>query len=94
MSVTGAGNRRVRDAGIVIGLLAPGPHNAITDVPGVRVGHRTVWRGDPGGTEPVARTGLTAIIPHQGDLFRERLYAGQAVFNGYGEMTSKIVIDE
>ena len=94
MSATNAGKRRARDAGIVIGLLAPGPHNAITDVPGVRVGHRTVWRGDPGGTEPVARTGLTAIIPHQGDLFRERLYAGQAVFNGYGEMTSKIVIDE
>src|SRR5437588_6810256 len=61
MSVTDAGKRRARDAGIAIGLLAPGPHNAISDVPGVRVGHRTVWRGNPGGTEPVARTGSIQV---------------------------------
>lgn len=77
-----------------MGALPPGLLNAITDVPGVRVGQRTVWRGDPGGGEPVVRSGVTAIWPHGGDLFRERVYAGVSVFNGYGEMTSNIVIDE
>jgi D-aminopeptidase len=78
---------RARDLGIVVGGLQPGPLNAITDVPGVRVGHTTVRAGD-------ARTGVTAIWPHDGDLFRERLYAGIDVLNGYGEMTSRTVIEE
>jgi D-aminopeptidase len=60
----------------------------------VRVGHTTAWRGESGGDEPVVRSGVTAVIPHPGDLFRERLYAGVSVFNGYGEMTGNIVIDE
>lgn len=85
---------RVRDLGLQIGALPTGRLNAITDVPGVRVGHRTVWRGDPGGPDPVIRSGVTAIWPHDGDLFRERVYAGHSVLNGYGEMTSNIVIDE
>lgn len=51
-------------------------------------------RGEPGGSDPVIRSGVTAVIPHPGDLFRERVYAGVSVFNGYGEMTSNIVIDE
>jgi D-aminopeptidase len=85
---------RAREVGISIGYLPTGPNNAITDVEGLKVGHRTVWRGEPGGAEPVVRSGVTAVIPHPGDLFRERLYAGVSVFNGYGEMTSKIVIDE
>ena len=49
---------------------------------------------EPGGSEAVVRSGVTAIWPHDGDLFRERVYAGTSVFNGYGEMTSNIVIDE
>ena len=104
-----------------MGFLPTGPHNAITDVPGVRVGHQTVWKGDyspsPSGSfppplagsgdspsplrggsgrglEPVIRSGVTAIWPHSGNLFRERLYAAISVFNGYGEMTSRSVIDE
>ena len=77
-----------------MGYLPTGPLNAITDVAGVRVGHQTVWRGEPGGSEPVLRTGVTAIWPHLGDLFRERLYAAISVFNGYGEMTSRTVIEE
>jgi D-aminopeptidase len=79
---------------LVIGRHPAGPHNAITDVPGVQVGHRTVIRGEPGGSEPVIRSGVTAVIPHGGDLFRERVYAATSVFNGYGEVTSNIVIDE
>ena len=91
-----------------MGFLPTGTHNAITDVAGVRVGHQTVWKGEPsnhlpspargggqgGGPEPVIRSGVTAIWPHSGDLFRERLYAAVSVFNGYGEMTSRSVIDE
>jgi D-aminopeptidase len=85
---------RIREYGLTVGSLSPGPHNAITDVAGVRVGHQTVVRGEPGGSEPVIRSGVTAIIPHPGDLFRERVYAATSVFNGYGEVTSNIVIDE
>lgn len=77
-----------------MGHLPTGTLNAITDVSGVRVGHQTVWRGEPGGSEPVIRSGVTAIWPHPGDMFRERLYAAVSVFNGYGEMTSRTVIDE
>ena len=71
--------------------------------PGVRVGHQTVWKGDyspspaRGGGQgggPVIRSGVTEIWPHSGDLFRERLYAAISVLNGYGEMTSRSVIDE
>ena len=81
---------RAREAGITVGYLPTGPNNAITDVEGVRVGHETAWRGEPGGDEPVVRSGVTAVIPHPGDLFRERLYAAVSVFNGYGEMTGNI----
>ncbi len=85
---------RARELGIVIGELPPGPRNAITDVPGLRVGHVTVRHGEPGSGDVVARTGVTAVLPHEGDLFRERVYAGVAVLNGYGEMTARTVIDE
>ncbi len=94
MSGPPPGRGRARDFGLRVGALATGPLNAITDVPGIRVGHRTVWRGEPGDGDPVVRSGVTAICPHDGDLFRERVYAGVSVFNGYGEMTSNIVIDE
>ncbi len=87
-----------------MGYLPTGTRNTITDVPGVRVGHQTVWKGayspsplageGRGGGSPVIRSGVTAIWPHPGDLFRERLYAAVSVFNGYGEMTSRSVIDE
>jgi D-aminopeptidase len=84
----------VREHGIVVGRHAPGPLNAITDVVGVRVGHRTVARGRVGTGEPVIRSGVTAIWPHEGDLFRERLYAAVVPLNGYGEVTGSRVIDE
>jgi D-aminopeptidase len=77
-----------------VGRIPTGSLNAITDVAGVRVGHQTVWTGEPGGADPVVRSGVTAIWPHPGDLFRERLYAAVSVFNGYGEMTGRSVIDE
>jgi D-aminopeptidase len=87
--------KRVRELGIVIGRMKPGTHNAITDVPGVRVGHVTLIRGEgklrPG--EGPVRTGVTAILPHGGDLWREKVPAATWVLNGTGEMTGSIWIE-
>src|SRR5687767_11632766 len=58
---------RAREIGLSPGILAPGPLNAITDVAGVRVGHATIVRGE------AVRTGVTAVIPHGGNLFREKV---------------------
>lgn len=76
---------RARDLGITIGTGSPGPLNAITDVPGVRVGHRTVVREADGDAHAV-RTGVTAVFPHEGLPWREWVYAGVDILNGYGEM--------
>ena len=80
---------RTRDLGIVIGRGTPGPHNAITDVAGVRVGHTTLIRGDGPlvrGEGPV-RTGVTVVIPHDGDVWAEPVFAGAHRLNGNGELT-------
>jgi D-aminopeptidase len=80
---------RARDLGIVIGQGRTGPANAITDVAGVLVGHATIVRGDGPlvvGSGPV-RTGVTMIVPHDGDLYTESVYAGSHRLNGNGEMT-------
>ena len=79
---------RLRDFSVAIGTLPTGPSNTPTDVPGVRVGHTTLMRGDD------VRTGATAIWPHDGHPMIERLYAGTFALNGYGEMTCRSVIDE
>ncbi|HYV20204.1 MAG TPA: P1 family peptidase [Verrucomicrobiae bacterium] len=87
--------RRARDLGIVVGTLPPGPLNAITDVKGVRVGQVTLVRGDGKlvpGQGPV-RTGVTAILPHGGDLWRDKVPAATWVLNGTGEMTGSIWIN-
>jgi D-aminopeptidase len=80
---------RARDLGIVIGEGAPGPNNAITDVAGVRVGHTTLISGEGPlvvGQGPV-RTGVTVIVPHDGDVWFEPVFAGTATLNGNGELT-------
>lgn len=80
---------RARDLGIVIGFGRPGPVNAITDVPGVRVGHRTLIRGDGPlvrGQGPI-RTGVTVIVPHDGAIWSEPVFAGSHRLNGNGELT-------
>ena len=74
------GRPRARDIGIVVGIFAPGAHNAITDVPGVKVGHTTLHEGDS------IHTGVTAILPHGGNLFLERVPAALHVGNGYGKL--------
>ncbi len=80
---------RARELGIVIGSAAPGPLNAITDVPGVRVGMTTLVSGDGPlvvGRGPV-RTGVTVILPHAGDVGEEPVFAGCHRLNGNGELT-------
>jgi D-aminopeptidase len=87
---------RLRDLGIVIGTMEPGPLNAITDVAGVRVGHTTLVSGEGPlvvGEGPV-RTGVTAIHPHAGAAFREMVPAAIVVLNGAGEMTGRSQVDE
>jgi D-aminopeptidase len=72
---------RARDLGIRLGLLPSGRLNAITDVAGVRVGHRTLIRGED------VRTGVTVIQPHEGNPGAEPVFAGSHTLNGNGEMT-------
>lgn len=80
---------RARELGIEIGLGVPGPLNAITDISGVRVGQATVVRGDGPltvGRGPV-RTGVTVVLPHDGEISEEPLFAGGCRLNGNGELT-------
>ena len=80
--------KRVRELGIVPGILPVGPWNAITDVPGVMVGHITLIEGED------VRTGVTAILPHEGNLFQEKVPAGIAVGNGFGKLVGFTQLDE
>jgi D-aminopeptidase len=79
---------RARELGIRPGILKPGPLNAITDVAGVRVGHVTLIQGDD------VRTGLTAILPHGGNLYQDKTPAGFATGNGFGKFAGSTQIDE
>src|SRR6266545_4824658 len=75
------GQARARDLGIVVGTLPAGKKNAITDVPGVRVGHTTLVEGDN------VRTGVTVVFPHEGSPWYEPVFAGAHRLNGNGELT-------
>ena len=79
---------RIRDAGLVVGILPTGPLNALTDVAGVQVGHTTVVRGDD------IRTGVTAILPHVGNLFREKVPGAVFVGNGFGKLAGSTQVEE
>ena len=79
-SVQAAERPRAREAGVVIGTMPTGSLNALVDVPGVLVGHSTVIEGDD------VRTGVTAILPHGGDLYADRVPAALFVANGYGKL--------
>jgi D-aminopeptidase len=84
----------LRELGLRIGAHEAGAANAITDVPGVAVGHVTVWRDEPEG-RGIARTGVTAILPGPVEgLFRSLVPAGTAVLNGAGELTGSVGIRE
>src|SRR5512141_2320932 len=87
---------RARDLGITIGRMNPGPLNAITDVQGVRVGHTTIIEGVGKlvpGRGPI-RTGVTAIIPHAGDLFLDKVTGTVLRINGFGEVTNSEQVHE
>ena len=79
---------RARDLGIEPGVFSPGPLNAITDVGGVKVGHRTVIEGDR------VRTGATAILPHDGNLFQQKVPAAVYVFNAFGKLVGSTQVEE
>lgn len=79
---------RPREAGIVFGVLRPGILNAITDVAGVKVGHVTVVEGE------TIRTGVTAIIPHAGNIFQEKVPAAIFAGNGFGKLAGYTQVDE
>ncbi len=88
---------RLREIGLRVGVYEAGPRNAITDVPGVVVGHQTIWRDEPEPPEGrgVGRSGVTAIVPADpATLVRAPVSAGIDVLNGAGELTSSIAIRE
>lgn len=80
--------KRARDYGIEIGVLMPGPNNAITDVAGVKVGHVTLIKGNN------IRTGVTAIIPHNGNIFLNKVPAAMFIGNGFGKLTGYSQVEE
>ena len=79
---------RAREVGVRVGVLSPGPLNAITDVPGVLVGQTTIVRGDS------IRTGVTAILPHGGNLYRERVPGAVFIGNAFGKLAGSTQVDE
>ena len=87
--LAGQGTRpRARDLGLAIGTLSPGARNAITDVAGVRVGHVTLARGDS------VNTGVTAILPHASNPFRDKVPAAIVVGNGFGKLAGSTQVNE
>jgi len=84
------GRARLRDLGITVGRMRPGPLNAITDVPGVLVGHCTLIADVP----RIVRTGVTVMVPREGGIWRHHAFAGFHAFNGNGEMTGQHWVEE
>lgn len=83
-----AQNKRARDYGISIGILKPGQYNAITDVPHVKVGHVTIIDGQN------IRTGATAILPHPGNVFQQKVPAAMYIGNGFGKLMGYSQVEE
>jgi len=79
---------RAREAGVIVGILPPGPLNSITDVNGVLVGHITIIRGGD------VRTGVTAILPHGGNLFREKVPGAVFIGNAFGKLAGSTQVNE
>src|SRR5438094_317379 len=79
---------RASDLGLKVGILPTGPLNAITDVAGVEVGHTTIISGDN------VRTGVTAVLPHSGNLYRDKVPGAIFVGNGFGKLTGSTPVNE
>ena len=84
----GQNKKRLRDYEIKPGVMDTGKNNAITDVKGVKVGHFTLLKGD------TVRTGVTAIIQHDGNIFRKKVPAAMYIGNGFGKMTGYSQVEE
>jgi len=82
------GRPRLREFGLKTGVLEPGPLNAITDVAGVKVGHLTLIEGKD------VRTGVTAVLPHDGNIFQEKVPAAVYVANGFGKLMGSTQVEE
>ena len=87
-SMAGQPHKTLREWGFPTGIFEVGPNNAITDVPGVTVGHVTCIEGDS------IRTGVTAIVPHQGSIFRQKVPAAIYVGNGFGKLAGVTQVRE
>src|ERR1041384_2674428 len=79
---------RAREVGVIVGVLPTGPLNAITDVAGVAIGHSTIIKGDN------IRTGVTAILPHGGNLFREKVPGAVFIGNAFGKLAGSTQVNE
>ena len=88
MVLMAQGRPRARELGVTPGIYPPGPLNAITDVGGVRVGHSTIIEGD------AVRTGVTAVLPHSGNLFQEKVAGAVFVGNAFGKLTGSTQVAE
>ena len=88
VSIAGQSRPRARDMGIAPGIYEPGPLNAITDVEEVRVGHTTLVEGD------AVRTGVTAVLPHGGNLFQDKVAGGVFVGNAFGKLAGSTQVHE
>lgn len=86
--------RKIRELGIIVGSLPTGTKNCITDVSGVRVGHVTIDRPLDDPEQDYACTGVTAIVPHGGNLFRKKVTAASYVMNGFGKTTGLVQVNE
>jgi D-aminopeptidase len=85
---------KVRERGIIVGRMSPGANNCITDVPGVKIGHVTLDFPLDDKGEEYACTGVTAILPHGGNLFKEKVTAASYVLNGFGKTTGLVQVNE
>jgi D-aminopeptidase len=88
MVLMAQGRPRARDLGIAPGVYPPGPLNAITDVGGVRIGHSTIIEGD------AVRTGVTAVLPHPGNIFQDKVAGAVFVGNAFGKLTGSTQVAE
>lgn len=87
-TLTGQERRTARDLGVVVGVLPTGENNAITDVPGVMVGQVTITRGDS------INTGVTVVLPHGGNVFREKVPAAVVIGNAFGKLAGSTQVQE
>lgn len=88
LAFSASAQKRVADIGLKIGVLKPGKLNAITDVAGVKVGHTTLVKGDS------VHTGVTAILPYDGNIFQQKVPAGVFVGNGFGKLAGSTQLQE